>query len=169
MTKACCANDTQPVCGTLQVVTSGPMLSLCADWLAVLGRQPDEIALMESFLSKAAEHHVHVPAFVIQWAVWWNSTLRAYDWECPALFSSMEQWVATHEPPPGLPPHGSSAAKKYLYLHQIGAYDSAAAAASAPALVSACVLCIAVSISSYWRMYCQILVLLPLVFLLSVM
>ena len=98
MTKARCANDT-PVF-TLQVVTSGPMLSLCADWLAVLARQPDEIALMESFLSKAAEHHVHVPAFVIQWAIWWNSTLRgAYDWDCPALFSSMEQWVTIREPP----------------------------------------------------------------------
>ena len=110
---------------------------------------------MESFLSKAAEHHVHVPAFVIQWVIWWNSTLRgAYDWDCPALFSSMEQWVTTREPPPGLPPHGSSAAKKYLYLHQIGAYGSAAAAASAPALVSSCVLCIAVSMSSYWRWTC---------------
>lgn len=141
------------------------MLSLCADWLAVLGRQPDEIALMESFLSKAAEHHVHVPTVVIQWAIWWNYNWgRVYDWDCPALFSSMEQWVATLEPPPGLPPHGSSAAKKYLFLHQIGAYDSAAAA-SAPVLVCSCVLCVAVSILLFWRMYCQILVLLPLVVL----
>ena len=50
MTKARCANDT-PVF-TLQKVTSGPMLSLCADWLAVLGRQPDEIALNGELLVK---------------------------------------------------------------------------------------------------------------------
>lgn len=134
-----------------KVVTSGPMLSLCADWLAVLARQPDEIALMESFLSKAAEHHVHVPAFVIQWAIWWNSTLRgAYDWDCPALFSSMEQWVTIREPPLAPSPWFKCCQRNTCTR----AYGSAAAAASAPALVSSCVLCIAVSISSYWRWTC---------------
>ena len=122
------------------------MLGLCADWLPVLGRHPDEVALMQSFLSKASEHHVDVPTLVTQWAVWWHYDWgRVFDWECPALFGNMAQWIATHEAPSWLPSHGSSAVKKYLYLSQNGMYESAAAAA-APALT--CVmLCFSCTIS----------------------